>query len=243
MNIYETDSALQEYLLFHYGSDQEVLPYSFGPFQSLHFPIRCVSACLPMVSSAKALDLGCAVGRSSFELTRYCEKVVAIDNSQRFISAAQHIQQHGSLEYSIAEEGFKTSSHLARLPPNVHPQKVEFQCCDVMALEVESFDIVLAANLICRLPNPQAFLQRLPQWVAPKGKLILTSPYSWLETFTPKECWLCSENESSLDRIQAILKDHFTLQHYFDLPFLIREHRRKYQWCIAQTSIWLRKQI
>ena len=30
-SVYETDRILREYLLFHYGGDKEVLPYSFGP--------------------------------------------------------------------------------------------------------------------------------------------------------------------------------------------------------------------
>ena len=35
MNIYETPKLLAEYLLFHYGQDQEVLPWSFGPKDAL----------------------------------------------------------------------------------------------------------------------------------------------------------------------------------------------------------------
>jgi 2-polyprenyl-3-methyl-5-hydroxy-6-metoxy-1,4-benzoquinol methylase len=36
----------------------------------------------------RALDLGCAVGRSSFELTRYFDRVVGLDYSARFIQVA-----------------------------------------------------------------------------------------------------------------------------------------------------------
>ena len=73
MNFYETDRAVSEYLLFHYGRSEEVLPYDFGPVSALHYPVRCVSECLDAASlpaSARALDLGCAVGRASFELAR-----------------------------------------------------------------------------------------------------------------------------------------------------------------------------
>ena len=32
-----------------------------------------------------------------------------------------------------------------------------------------------------------------------------------------------------------------TLRQTLDLPFLIREHRRKYQWSVAEASLWQRK--
>ena len=52
--------------------------------------------------------------------------------------------------------------------------------------DLGSFDLVHAANLLCRLPNPQAFLDRLNELVAPGGQLLLTTPFTWLEDFTPK---------------------------------------------------------
>ena len=89
---YETERALSEYLLFHYGSPNEVLPWSFGPASALNYPARCVSECLStarLSSSARALDLGCAVGRSTFELARHCAEVIGIDYSHTFIEAAE----------------------------------------------------------------------------------------------------------------------------------------------------------
>ena len=79
MNFYETDRAVAEYLLFHYGSPEQVLPFDFGPVSALNFPTRCVTDCLDRVrlpSSPRALDLGCAVGRASFELARFCSQVI-----------------------------------------------------------------------------------------------------------------------------------------------------------------------
>ena len=56
--------------------------------------------------------------------------------------------------------------------------------------DLGQFGCVLAANLVCRLPNPYQFLDRLPSLVAPGGVLVITSPYSWLEKFTPKVIFL-----------------------------------------------------
>ncbi|MEI6871568.1 MAG: hypothetical protein WCL08_04740, partial [Verrucomicrobiota bacterium] len=45
-NPYETRKLLSEYLLFHYGSSQEVLPFTQGPHEGLGYPVRCVRECL-----------------------------------------------------------------------------------------------------------------------------------------------------------------------------------------------------
>jgi putative 4-mercaptohistidine N1-methyltranferase len=245
---YETDIILNEYLLFHYGTHEDQLPFPFGPKNSLHFPIRCVTECLDvdsLPSQAVALDLGCAVGRSSFELARYCEHVVAVDNSHIFISTAKHLQEKGRIEYKIIEEGAKPALRIAKLPEKIDPTRVHFRCCDAMNLfqEPVRFHVVLAANLLCRLPHPASFLKQLPSLVEIGGQLILTSPYSWLEEFTPKSHWL---GEGSLDQkthlkcIKDIFMGYFELERSFDMPFLMREHLRKYQWGVAQASTWKR---
>jgi len=104
----------------------------------------------------------------------------------------------------------------------------------------------LMANLIDRLWTPRLCLARLPGLVKTGGQLILTSPYTWLEEFTPQANWLGGferdgELVSTLDGLRAALDPHFELISARDLPFLIREHARKYQWSIAQATVWVRK--
>ncbi len=78
-NPYESDELLQQYLIFHYASGEEQFPYGFGGADALQFPVRCVTegvdvGALP--GDARALDLGCAGGRSCFELARDCSEAV-----------------------------------------------------------------------------------------------------------------------------------------------------------------------
>ena len=63
-----------------------------------------------------------------------------------------------------------------------------FQVGDACALpsDIGKFGMVLAANVICRLPEPMAFFNRLKDLVVPAGILVIVSPYTWLEQFTPK---------------------------------------------------------
>ena len=52
--------------------------------------------------------------------------------------------------------------------------------------QLGQFGCVLAANLICRLPDPLPFFLRLRSMVVEGGIVVITSPYSWLEHYTPK---------------------------------------------------------
>ena len=54
MNIYETERLLHEYLLFHYGSAEEVLPWAFGPRDALGFAVRSVTELLD--TTARQID-------------------------------------------------------------------------------------------------------------------------------------------------------------------------------------------
>lgn len=250
-NFYETERAVSEYLLFHYGSAEQVLPYDFGPSTALHFPVRCVTECLDvrgLPPQARALDAGCAVGRSAFELARHCPHVIGVDYSERFIAAARHLRERGSLDFAYAEEGDLFVSATAHVPVDVDRQRVTFERGDAQDLRpnIGSFEVVLVANLLDRLPEPQRCLERLPRLMKPEGQLIITSPYTWLTEYTPKENRLGGferdgKRVRTFDTLNEILSPNFEFSFRKDLPFLIREHARKFQWSVAEASVWFRK--
>lgn len=247
-NLYETRRLLDEYLLFHYGEDHEILPWPGGPAAALRFPVRSVTELWPGAGDGfhgeaegfdRVLDVGCAVGRSSFELSKTCQDVTGIDFSHSFVEAADALRTGGRLDYSITEEGRFTSPHTALLPKGARTERVRFAQGDAMNLQenLGTFDLVHAANLICRLTEPQRFLDRLPAMVKPGGWLLLTTPCTWLEEFTPPENM---PGERTFDWLTAKLSPAFTLRRRVDLPFLIREHARKFQWTVALGTLWQR---
>ncbi|MDB6073104.1 MAG: Methyltransferase type 11, partial [Verrucomicrobiaceae bacterium] len=81
-------------------------------------------------------------------------------------------------------------------------------------------------------------IERLPSLVKPGGQLLLTTPCTWLADFTPPENW---PKGSTRDWLKEQLSETFELVQEQDLPFLIREHARKYQWSVAWGSRWIRK--
>jgi putative 4-mercaptohistidine N1-methyltranferase len=250
MNVYETDPLVDQYLLFHYGSAEDQLPYEFGPRDALFYPIRCVSEFISFAGKARrALDLGCAVGRSTFELARTMDEVIGIDLSQKFISAAKQIQETGQIELQRHEEGVHYTKVYRQLDPAIDRQRCHFETGDALKLrsDLGTFDFVLAANLIDRVQSPRGLLAVLRQLVNPGGHLLIASPYTWLSEFTPTEEWLGSARSwsdmATLSAIQELLGDGFELVQTKNLPFILREHFRKYQWSVAQASLWLRHSV
>ena len=251
---YETSATLSEYLLFHYGTDREVLPWSFGPAESLNFPVRIANVfsphypSLPITSNLRALDIGCAVGRSSFELTRYVDEVVGVDSSAVFISTAEVIRVRGRIDYSYKIQGQIRQQTVARVPEALDRSKVAFRQADAMQLDpsaLGSFDILLCSNLICRLSDPARFFACLPALLKPGGIFVLSSPFSWLTEYTPEACWLGGKapDQSAFDAIRICLSDAFTLLETRNLPMLIREHERKFQWTVCHGSVWKRRRV
>jgi SAM-dependent methyltransferase len=226
-NPYESDLLVDQYLLFHYGTAEDQLPYSAGPLGALFYPIRCVSDFLPSIGPVER----------------------ALDLSHRFIAAANRVRETGRIEIRRLEEGELVTPITRELPPDLSRDRCRFEIGDATDLpsNIGQFDVVLAANLIDRVKTPKNLLDSFSAIVRPGGHLILSSPYTWLEEFTPKSAWLGGRYNSegdaarTLDGIKEALLGPFDHRWTKDLPFLIREHARKYQWSVAQATVWKRR--
>ena len=106
------------------------------------------------------------------------------------------------------------------------------------------YDLILAANLIDRLYDPSKLLKSIHERLKNGGLLMITSPYTWLEEHTEKKAWIGGykkdgENFTTLDGLKEILGAHFKLVHGpQEVPFIIRETRRKYQHTLSEATIW-----
>ncbi|MDR3580827.1 MAG: 5-histidylcysteine sulfoxide synthase [Oryzomonas sp.] len=241
---YETDTLAAQYCDAHYGAER---------FGVANFPATCAKLCLEVMGDrpkGRALDLGCAVGRASFELARGgFQRVTGLDFSTRFFRLAARMQDEGYLRYAFPEEGEILSFHeisLTDLGLEKVRERVEFSQADACNLpeKFTGYDLVLAANLIDRLYSPRRFLSTIHEHINPGGLLVITSPYTWLEAFTKKEEWLggyrdAGENVTSLEGLNSALAPRFRLLgEPRDIPFVIRETRRKFQHTIAEMTVW-----
>lgn len=241
--IYESDKILAEYLLFHFGTAAEILPpnhsWPAGMREALDFAVRTAAHFSPGIMT-RGLDLGCAVGRSAFEMSRSCKGVIGIDFSQAFIQAAETLKNGGSITYDRREEAAHVTSLVARLPAGIESSRLRFQQGDASDLPeaLGTFDRVHAANLLCRLREPAKLLARLPGLVKPGGELVLATPCTWLQEFTPSQNWPVG---GTFEWILKSLSPAFSLVRQADEPFLIRETARKFQWTHSLVTVWQRR--
>jgi len=242
---YESDVLRDWYLLFHYGSPEEILHgagFETGglPAKCLEFPVTTVAAAGLTSPIGRALDLGCAVGRSAFELSRYAVEVIGVDFSASFIEAAEKIRSEGRSTYSRYGEMHRAETLEASRPEGTHADRVFFEVGDAMALrhDLGTFDLIHAANLLCRLPEPERLLARLPELVNRGGRLVFATPATWMEVYTPQAK---QPTGPTLEYLQEHLLENFELLAVSELPFLIREHQRKFQLSTSQTSVWIRR--
>jgi len=241
--MYESDTAVSQYCEAHYGRSY---------FGIANFPETCARICLEYlqdVSKNRALDLGCSVGRASFELARVFRFVNGLDFSARFIRIACQMQGKGLVRYELPEEGEIVSYHESRLADLGLAEtagQVEFFQADALNLKPQftGYDLILAANLIDRLSDPEKFLSAVHDRLNEGGLLVLTSPSTWLTEFTARQKWLGGyrkdgEPYTTLDGLKDRLKDHFTMiDKPRDVEFVIRETGRKFQHSISQLTIW-----
>ncbi|WP_417542909.1 5-histidylcysteine sulfoxide synthase [Methylophaga thalassica] len=243
---YETDIMLSQYAEFHYGDEY---------FNVANFPKKLAELAVEMMAGRpmkKALDLGCSVGRASFELARHFDKVTGIDFSARLINLGTQMAEQGVVRYTITDEGelvHYKERRLEQLGLEDTASKVEFLQGDACNLKpmFEGYDLILAANLIDRLYKPAQFLATVHERLNQDGILMLASPYTWLDEHTEKEHWLGGfkkdgESFTTLDGLKAILEPHFELIRVpEDIPFVIRETSRKFQHTLSEVTVWKRK--
>ncbi|HEY9730492.1 MAG TPA: 5-histidylcysteine sulfoxide synthase [Drouetiella sp.] len=253
INPYETDSILNEYLTLHFAPAEIQMPFTFINRELTEFPQRCAELVMKWtdklgITPKRALEVGCAVGGASFKLAEKFSHVTAVDLSQSFIDAAKTLQTEGSIKFDCRTEGEKKLTLEATVDKAL-AEKIEFRRADACSLPPEfvDFDAVLMANLLCRLPSPMACLSRMSGQrgvVRPGGILVLTTPFTWMESFTPKQLWFGGQADSPVSSEESLLermKPDFELLEKFDMPLLIREHQRKYQLIASLATVWRRK--
>ena len=241
-NIYESDMLVSQYAEFGWGDTH---------FGIENYASACAKICLEYMrdkSKNRALDIGCAIGRSTFELAREFDEVTGIDYTARFVQLSSKMKKEGSISYRVPIEGdlldYKSVT-LKSMNLEEEAKRVTFWQGDACNLKpiFTGYDLVFAGNLLDRLYDPKKFLRDMVDRINDGGMLILTSPYTWLEEYTPKDEWLGGfkkdgENFSSLDGIREVLDQNFRLVDTRDIPFVISETARKYQYTIAQMSVW-----
>ena len=135
--VYESERAVNEYLLAHYGDQSDQMPYDFGPKDGSNFSGYLAQLCIEKrkgMKNGRALDVGCAVGGLTFRLTPGFNEVVGIDYSQHFVDAANKMKADGQMNFTILKQGDIFEPRTTSFPKGIDRSKASFEHGDACNL-------------------------------------------------------------------------------------------------------------
>ncbi len=189
------------------------------------------------------LDLGCAVGRTTFELAaRTGRPVLGVDLGYAMLRLAARTLREGRVRYPRRRVGlvYDRRDFAVRF---ANAEDVDFWACDAMALPFPpgTFAAVVGLNVLDCVQSPHDLLAALPRLLVPGGKAILSTPYDWSPAATPVEAWLGGHSQrgetagasepvlralltpgahpASLDGLRVIAEESY-------IPWRVRLHER-----------------
>ena len=250
---YEKQQLVNQYLEFHFAPPSESFALAreagIDVTKAYDFPARLARVAERHSRPdrrSRALDLGCAVGRTTFELAHMFKECVGIDLSNGFITAANTLLRDGRLAFDGPGQGERVVPRVALIPTGIDVSRVSFSVGDALAVDpaLGQFDVIIAANLLCRVPQPEKLLEALCTRVTVGGIIILASPYSWWAGATNPESWLggTEAKGESADVVKNILRTKYGMELLTEepMPFLIRDHPRRFQLGFSHLTVWRR---
>jgi SAM-dependent methyltransferase len=146
-----------------------------------------------------AIDLGCAVGRTSFELAKSVDDLIlGVDLNFAMLRTAAAILHQGRVTYPRRRVGIVFDKR--EFPATFEgASKVDFWACDATSLPFadESFSLAASLNVIDCVQSPYDHLKELGRILKPKGGALISAPYDWNVNATPVEAWLGGHSQRS----------------------------------------------
>jgi SAM-dependent methyltransferase/uncharacterized protein YbaR (Trm112 family) len=139
-----------------------------------------------------AIDLGCAVGRTGFELAERSDALVlGIDVNFAMLRLAQRVLRSGTVRYPRRRVGivYDRREFDVTFPG---ADRVDFWACDALALPFadSTFGLAVGLNVLDCVNSPLDLLASIRRSLRPGGTAILATPHDWSANATPVEAWL-----------------------------------------------------
>jgi SAM-dependent methyltransferase/uncharacterized protein YbaR (Trm112 family) len=146
----------------------------------------------PTPPTARILDLGCAAGRTTFELAAKLPGalVLGLDMNLSLLRLARRAA-HGEALYPRRRVGLVYDRR--RFPLHLPAaDRVDFWACDATCLPFApaTADLAVALNLLDCVADPPALLAALAKTLRPGGETLLATPYDWSTRATQPEGWI-----------------------------------------------------
>jgi SAM-dependent methyltransferase len=196
-----------------------------------------------------ALDLGCSVGRVTFELARKSGFCIGLDSSTSFIRAARSLAADNEINIALKTEGSLQEEKTITLPAKWEREKVEFIVGDVLAAPFSRalFSQVTSLNLLDKVTDPMEHLRQVNRMAKQsEAWFLFADPFSWSKEYSPQEAWLGGRTEGAFagrgfDNVRDLLTDEtgpiqpaWTIQQAGRLPWKIRNHSNHYEMIFSE---------
>ena len=196
------------------------------------------------VPVARAVELGCGVGRGLHELARGAGEVVGVDAQLAALTRARQILDGEPLDYGRRIVGRHYADARIAPPPARETQAtITLVCADAMdpPLVPGSFDRVVAVNLLDAVVSPPQVVAVADGLCAPGGELILASPYAWQSGIVADEHRFGGADPAAHLRARLVAGDGleapYTIADEAELPWTLRRDARS---AVVYRVHWLR---
>jgi SAM-dependent methyltransferase/uncharacterized protein YbaR (Trm112 family) len=234
---------LSTYAFDHYGDldpeEKPEPPVSPGSIVKL---LRRGLSSMDRTVKGPVIDMGCAVGRTTFELARACDEIVlGVDLNFGMLKIAAAILDKGCVVYPLRRGGIAFER---RRFPAVFEKAAncDFWVCDATALPFSgnTFSAGASLNVLDCIWSPYDHMKQLGRILMPGGNALVSTPYDWTANATPVEAWLGGHSQRSEHKgaSPAILRSLFSggghphaveeleLISEEDIPWTLRLHDR-----------------
>ncbi|GBC59754.1 SAM-dependent methyltransferase [Desulfonema ishimotonii] len=204
---------------FPYEEDVMISSYLWSQYASVFGDPDSSNAYLAWAEQLKdgaplALDVGCAVGRFTFEMSAKSDLAVGIDRSVAFIRWARKLMCDRRVIFSVITEGQMTERKEIVLPAHWKSEKVEFIVANALALPFPNscFSALASLNMLDKVTKPLRHLLEVNRVARHRGaRFIFTDPFSWSDKNAPKNEWLGGKTNGEFtgkgfDNVQALLR-------------------------------------
>lgn len=192
-----TRQHLSTYSWDNYGDLDPTEPES-GDLQGAIVPggvKRCLDQGLDLLEnpvSGPVIDMGCSVGRSTFELAQHWETpVLGIDTNFSMLRLAQRVLRDGVVRYPKRRLGVVYDRKEFELEFDA-ADRVDFWACDAQALPfaAKSYGLAVGLQILDSVPSPCGLLDSIGNTLRAGGSAILATPYDWSPQVTAIEAWI-----------------------------------------------------
>ncbi len=207
---------ISTYAWDHYGDKAHT--NEFAPQQNSKpgSIVECLDAGMSLIEGnllAPAIDIGCAVGRSTFEISSHCNGLaLGIDLNFSLLRLAQNLLTKDLVKFPIKKTG--VVYNYVEYPVYFdNKENVDFWACDGVALPFNdaSFGFACALNVIDAVNTPRMLLRSIEDALKTSGCMVLATPYDWTPP-VPVQNWIGGHSQHGPDKgsSEAILRKILT---------------------------------